>query len=309
MLSLVAAAGEGMEQFSCSYNLYPCSDTCLKQRKGRERGHLSPVHVAIWPMKASSLILKFSCWLTLTLTLINRVSSAVLPRWDAGPNFLSGTARKGEGLLPSHMEAIRLRGEGIFPMPHHYTTDEGGKAGQALLILCPQGWLTCATVYRVNSTVMPGGHEGSILLSTAAGEGLGQVPHLLQVVRGSGRHLPLITWKVQHALLFSGHQDQLTHVPENRVSCIVLPRWSVGPSLLNVSSSEPTISRRGHWIPLLKELVTGSCQKPDVSFSYWIQVLWRTGIISKHKAIFPIPCFVFKTALYIYPFPKQLNFN
>ena len=42
----------------------------------------------------------------------------------------------------------------------------------------PQSGLICTPIYRVNSAVLP---TGPVLLSAAAGDRLGQVPHLLQV--------------------------------------------------------------------------------------------------------------------------------
>lgn len=53
----------------------------------------------------------------------------------------------------------------------------------------PQGLLTYTPVYSINSNVLPQQSTGSILLSAAAGDGLGQVPDLLQGVRGDGRRV------------------------------------------------------------------------------------------------------------------------
>lgn len=46
---------------------------------------------------------------------------------------------------------------------------------------CPQGWITHVPAYRINSTVLPSQGTEHILLNAAAGEGLDQVSHMLQV--------------------------------------------------------------------------------------------------------------------------------
>lgn len=77
----------------------------------------------------------------------------------------------------------------------------------------PQGWLTHTPIYRVISTMLSRQDAGPVLLSATTGEGLGQVPHLLQVVKGGG-YLSLThttTWHTkgaQPALLFSSLQGQ-----------------------------------------------------------------------------------------------------
>ena len=80
-----------------------------------------------------------------------------------------------------------IRGRVSFPHAHHHTLAEGGGTSYALLLhselappcLCLQGQL----YYDARK-------------SDAAAEGLGLVPHLLQVMRAEERHLSLTTWQV-----------------------------------------------------------------------------------------------------------------
>lgn len=50
---------------------------------------------------------------------------------------------------------------------------------------CPQGWLTQAPTYRVSSTCV--GRRRAHFQNVAAGERLGQVPHLVRMARVKGK--------------------------------------------------------------------------------------------------------------------------
>lgn len=51
-------------------------------------------------------------WCQFTCTTVNRVSSAMLPRWGAASAFLSVAAGKAEGQFPSQLEAVEAEGGG-----------------------------------------------------------------------------------------------------------------------------------------------------------------------------------------------------
>lgn len=68
------------------------------------------------------------------------------------------------------------------------TTQQTGEAIPAMPLSGPLGCFAYAPVLRANSAVLPRPCAGYALLSAAAaGDGLGQVPRLLQVARGEGR--------------------------------------------------------------------------------------------------------------------------
>lgn len=144
--------------------------------------------------------------------------------WATFSRVASG---KGEGQLSHQLEAVGARGKGIFSLlsrSSHYRWERQYQ-------LCPSCTLrmgfTHTPVYKVNSTVLPRGGPGPVFLSTAAGEGLGQVPHLIQVLRSKRRRASFphhaTAWHMrgaQPALPFPCPQSQLSHAPANRVSSI-----------------------------------------------------------------------------------------
>lgn len=123
-----------------------------------------------------------SCsWGRLTFALVNRVSSIVLPRQGAGPVYPSVPAVKGVSFLTG-WRWLGKRG-GHLSLFHATAL----QMREGISFLHSQGWLTHIPICRVNSTVPPRGDAGLILPSVVTGEGLGQVPYLLQVLRGEGR--------------------------------------------------------------------------------------------------------------------------
>lgn len=90
------------------------------------------------------------------------------------------------GAAPSPAEGCRGEVGEYFPLtPHHNTAYE--EVVSAMPLSCPQNWLTHVSVYRVSSSVLPRQGAEPMLPSTEAGEGSGQVPHLLQESRGEKR--------------------------------------------------------------------------------------------------------------------------
>lgn len=126
--------------------------------EGREEGHLFPAHDSRSLML--TLLDQFTC------VPIHRVSSAGLPRRDSGPAFASVGAGKEE--VAAGGSRVKQGGQ-LF---HHHPAEKGGCSSYAPS--CSQGWLTCASVYSVHSTVLPWPGTGPFLLSAAGSEGPGK---------------------------------------------------------------------------------------------------------------------------------------
>lgn len=98
---LSAAAGEGLEQLSHSYDPIASSSTCLGHLYmcvgGGMGSYLSSSHAATVSNGVSSLLLTHWGWITLTSN--HWASSPVLSRQGVGPTFLSAADDKGEGQL------------------------------------------------------------------------------------------------------------------------------------------------------------------------------------------------------------------
>lgn len=113
----------------------------------------------------------------------------------------------------------------------------------SLPLLCPQGWLTHATVNRVSSTMLPRQGARPILLSAAAGEELGQLFWLLQVMRGEIRRASF-SYSHQRMADWGGGQDQISHSHVLKASSPApLQTWSIlrqggGSALLSAVVSE-----------------------------------------------------------------------
>lgn len=92
------------------------------------------------------------------------------------------------------------------------------KSVPAIPFSCPQFWFICAPICMVNSSVLPMRSRGPLLPSVAAGKGIDQVPHLLQVLRAEGRRTSCphhaTTWQITQpgqAHSWSCEQDQVRY--------------------------------------------------------------------------------------------------
>lgn len=122
--------------------------------------------------------------------------------------------------LPLQLEEARVSSGASFHCPP--TTPPIRKVVPAIPLSCPKGWFTCTSVYGVNATVVPRSGTVPIILTVAAGEELGQFPHLLHVVRGKegffslthGRYHLFSHSHTQGQLCCAAHMRRRTLFPE-----------------------------------------------------------------------------------------------
>lgn len=131
--------------------------------------------------------------------------------------------------------------EGTFPHKLYHMADKG--VVPSLSLSYPQGLLTHVTVNRASSTMLPRQGTRPTLLSAAAGEELGQLFWLLQVMRGEIRRVSF-SYPHQRMADGGGGQDQISHSRVLKASSPAPQQtWSIlrqgrGSALLSAVVSE-----------------------------------------------------------------------